>query len=141
TSQAGQRGSVVLISMVVETVVAAPCGPSATSSTWITIEPFPLCTGGGQSKPGARRPLQRTPAVGRQNPCKPARPCASARRSPSPFGLVRCRPQHGGWGGGRWVEPQHCHSRPISAKPPRSAISATPSASSLLVPFPTCATG
>src|SRR5207244_2869468 len=34
--------------------------------------------------------------VGRQNPCKPARPCASARRSPSPLGLVRCRPQHGG---------------------------------------------
>src|SRR6266480_5638519 len=82
--------------MVVETVVAAPSGPSATSSTWITIEPFPLCTGGRQSKPGARRPLQRTPPVGRQNPCKPARPCASARRSPSPLGLVRCRPQHGG---------------------------------------------
>src|SRR5439155_4833513 len=75
--QAGRRREVV------ETVVAAPSGPSATSSMtssiWITIELLPLCREavGASRVPGARsknaggwraKPLQTGPAVRERAP-------------------------------------------------------------------------
>src|SRR5206468_728588 len=80
--------------MVVETVVAAPSGPSATSSTWITMS-RPLSAREALRASRVPRPRFKNAGSWPEKACKPVRPCASARRSPSPFGLVRCRPQHG----------------------------------------------
>src|SRR5439155_23173660 len=113
---------VVLSSTVVDTAVAAASGPSATSSTRITMEPSPLCTGARRSKAGAigqpreyaapaGKPLQTGLAA------RGRAPLAFAVRTGKMLAATRAR------GGGRCVEPHHLHSRPLPPHPRTTADS------------------